>query len=84
LAKQYEISKIDEAKNAAIIQVLDKAIEPDRKSKPKRALIIILATLAGGFVGVLLAYIREAMDKVRKSPRQVERVATLRRYMAWR
>ncbi|TMH98249.1 MAG: lipopolysaccharide biosynthesis protein, partial [Betaproteobacteria bacterium] len=36
LAKQYEIAKIDEAKDSAIIQVMDKAIEPDRKSKPAR------------------------------------------------
>src|SRR5206468_12552942 len=38
LAKQYELAKIDEAKDATIIQVLDKAIEPDRRSKPKRVL----------------------------------------------
>src|SRR5206468_1097545 len=34
LAKQYELAKIDEAKDATIIQVMDKAIEPDKKSKP--------------------------------------------------
>ena len=36
LAKQYEMAKIDEAKDSAVIQVMDKAIEPDRKSKPRR------------------------------------------------
>src|SRR5439155_19688150 len=35
LAKQYELAKIDEAKDATVIQIMDKAIEPDRKSKPK-------------------------------------------------
>src|SRR3989475_6097041 len=45
LAKQYELAKIDEAKDATIIQVMDKAIEPDRKSKPKRALIVVFTFL---------------------------------------
>jgi len=45
LAKQYELAKIDEAKEATIIQVMDKAIEPDRKSKPKRMLIVALSAL---------------------------------------
>ena len=34
LAKQFELAKIDEAKDSAVVQVMDKAIEPDRKSKP--------------------------------------------------
>jgi uncharacterized protein involved in exopolysaccharide biosynthesis len=84
LAKQYEFAKIEEAKNSAIIQVLDKAIEPDRKSKPKRAQIVILTTLAAAFAAVLLAFIREAMVKSRRSPDQAERLAAFRRYMAWR
>src|SRR6266702_3591979 len=35
LAKQYELAKIDEAKDATVVQVMDRAIEPDRKSKPR-------------------------------------------------
>jgi uncharacterized protein involved in exopolysaccharide biosynthesis len=39
--------------------VLDEAVPPDRKSKPKRALIVLLATFAVGFVSVLAAFVRE-------------------------
>src|SRR5206468_2797629 len=35
LAKQYELAKIDEAKDATVVQVLDKAIEPETKTRPK-------------------------------------------------
>src|SRR5882762_9841898 len=42
LAKQYELAKIDEAKDATVIQVLDRAIEPDRKARPGRSLIVLL------------------------------------------
>ena len=47
LAKQYEIAKLDEAKNAAIIQVVDPAIVPDKKSSPHRALIVAIASALG-------------------------------------
>jgi tyrosine-protein kinase Etk/Wzc len=44
LSKQYEIARIDEAKDSALIQVLDPAIPPERKENPKRTLIVLVAT----------------------------------------
>ncbi|HUZ04297.1 MAG TPA: Wzz/FepE/Etk N-terminal domain-containing protein [Acidobacteriaceae bacterium] len=51
LARQYEIAKVDEAKAGEIIQVVDPALVPDRKSWPPRTLLTILA----GFLGILFA-----------------------------
>lgn len=84
LAKHFELAKIDEAKDSAVLQVVDKAIEPDRKSKPKRASIVIFATLAAGFLSVVMAFILEALEKARKNPDSSERMRTFRRYLAWR
>ena len=84
MAKQYELAKIDEAKDPSMVQVLDKAVEPDRKSKPKRALIVILATLAAGFVAVIWAFVREAMNKARQNPATAERLQLFRRLLSWR
>ncbi|MHB1590786.1 MAG: GumC family protein [Sulfuricella sp.] len=84
LAKQYEMAKLDEAKDPTLIQVLDKAIVPDRKSKPKRAQIVILATLAAGFLAVLWAFLEEAMEKARQNPESSERMKQFRRFLAWR
>ena len=53
LARQFEVAKLDEAKQGALIQVVDPAIPPDRKSFPKRALIVIGATFVGLFIGFL-------------------------------
>lgn len=50
LSKQFEIARLDESKDASIIQVLDKAQEPERKFKPRRAIITILS----GFVAFCL------------------------------
>ena len=35
LAKQYEAAKLDEANNSSTVQIVEKAIEPERKSRPK-------------------------------------------------
>jgi tyrosine-protein kinase Etk/Wzc len=81
LARQYEMAKLDEAKDSAIIQVMDAAIPPDRKSKPKRAQIVLLATLAAGFVAVLLAFVIEALGKASSDPAQNERMRVFREYL---
>ena len=84
LARQYEMAKIDEAKDSAIIQVMDKAIEPDRKSKPKRSMIVLLSTMLAGFAAILLAFLGEAAAKARSDPQQAERLRTMKRYLARR
>jgi len=84
LAKQYELAKIDEAKDATVVQVMDKAIEPDFKSKPRRTLIVLVSALAALIVGVLWALVLEAMVKIRGDQAQAERVQALKRYLRWR
>jgi len=84
LTQQFEAAKIDEAKSATLVQVLDKAVEPERKSEPKRALITILTALVAGFLAVIWAFIREAGQRARQNPEQAYRLETLRGYLRWR
>lgn len=49
LSKQYELAKLDEAKEATSIQVFDPATPPDKPTKPHRSLIVL-----GAFFGTLL------------------------------
>lgn len=72
LAKQFEIAKIDEAKDSAVIQILDKAVEPDQKSKPRRGLIVVLAVLIAALAGIVFALLLEALERVRQDPEQSE------------
>jgi tyrosine-protein kinase Etk/Wzc len=81
LVKQYEIAKIDEAKDSALIQVMDKAIEPDLKSKPKRGVIVILTALAAGLLAVFWVFIKEAGLKMRRNPAQAARLDLIRNYL---
>ncbi len=83
LAKQYELAKIDEAKDATIIQVMDQAIEPDRKSKPRRSLIVLLSTLVALFASILWAFAREAAAWAQGNPKHVSRLKSLRDNLRW-
>lgn len=84
LTQQFEAAKIDEAKDASIVQVLDRAIEPERRSKPKRMLIVSLTLLFVGLIVVFWAFIREAFEKARSDPKQAERFSLIRSYLSWR
>lgn len=67
LAKQYEMARLDEAKDGAVIQVLDQAIEPEKKFKPQRALIVFSAMLAALFFTALFVLARELWVRSRAS-----------------
>lgn len=84
LAKQFELAKIDEAKDSAVVQVLDPAIEPDRKSKPKRASIVLASAFAALFIAILWAFLLEAMEKARANPQQAGRLLDLKRHLTWK
>jgi tyrosine-protein kinase Etk/Wzc len=56
LMKQYDAARLDEAKDAAIIQVVEPAIEPDRRSAPKRTQIVGISATIGFFSGCCLAF----------------------------
>ena len=81
-AKQYELARVDESREGAVIQVLDVAQPPERKSKPKKALIAIIATLATGFALLLWVFVRQALRNASASPETSEKLQTLR--MGWR
>lgn len=44
-ARQFELARADESREGALIQVVDAATPPERKSKPKRAMVAVGTTL---------------------------------------
>jgi uncharacterized protein involved in exopolysaccharide biosynthesis len=60
-AKQFELAKVDESREGAVIQVLDVAESPQRKTKPKKALIAIIAALISGFTLLIFIFVRNAL-----------------------
>jgi uncharacterized protein involved in exopolysaccharide biosynthesis len=84
LAKQYELAKIDEAKDATVIQVLDRAIEPDRKSKPRRSLITLFFMVLALFASILWAFFREAAARAKADPVRASQLEALGDYLRWK
>lgn len=64
LAKQYEIARIDEAKQAPVIQVVDRAVVPDKQSRPSRALLVLGALIVGFAFACLAAFLWERASKL--------------------
>ena len=60
LSKQYELAKIDEAKESSNIQILDNAVQAEKKSKPKKLIIILIGFIGGAFFALFMALIRDA------------------------
>ena len=59
IAKQYEMAKMDEARDVAVIQVLDPAIPPEKKSRPQRLSMVLLAVFGTALTAMLVAILRE-------------------------
>jgi uncharacterized protein involved in exopolysaccharide biosynthesis len=81
MAKQYELARLDEAREGAVIQVVDAAQPPERKSKPRKGLIAVLTTLAVFFVTVLLVFVRLAFQNMAGKPESADKVRRLRRLL---
>lgn len=78
LAKQYELARIDESREGAVIQIVDVAEPPERKSQPKKAQIAVVATLAAGFVLLLLVFVRRALQNAHQDPESAAKLAAVR------
>jgi uncharacterized protein involved in exopolysaccharide biosynthesis len=83
LAKQFEIAKIDEAKDAAIIQLVDKAMPPDRKARPKRGVITAVAAVLSSSLAVVLALLCDASERASTDPVRAAKRAALLAYLRW-
>jgi tyrosine-protein kinase Etk/Wzc len=68
LSKQYEAARIDEAKSAPIVQVIDRAVPPDKKSGPPRMLITLGFGVIGFCFACFWAFGRQALVRLRQNP----------------
>ncbi len=77
-AKQFELAKVDESREGAVIQVLDTAEPPERKAKPKKAMIAIITTLAAGFAMFLFVFIKSALKNASQNEDTKLKLSALR------
>lgn len=68
LAKQLEIARLDEAREGSMVQVVDPAFTPDKRSFPHRTLIVAISAAAGIFLGVLLVLVLARFAQLQSNP----------------
>jgi tyrosine-protein kinase Etk/Wzc len=78
LAKEFEVAKLDEAREGAIIQVVDTAVPPDQKSSPRRLLIVNAVTILAFLVAVFWIMLREVWTRAFGLPENRQRLDRLK------
>jgi uncharacterized protein involved in exopolysaccharide biosynthesis len=78
MAKQYELARLDEAREGAVVQVVDRAVIPERKTRPRRAVIAVATTLLAALALAMFVFIRRAASHAAQHSDLSDRLAQLR------
>jgi len=84
LLKQFELAKLDEAKQGSIVQVVDPAFPPDKRSFPKRGLIVLLAAALGFFAGVLASFVVSEFERIPEDSETAHKLNLLRNFLSFK
>jgi uncharacterized protein involved in exopolysaccharide biosynthesis len=85
MVRQYEVAKLDEAKEGPALQQIDPALPPDYKSKPSRALITLGGTLLGFLAASVMVVSRRYAALLHETdPRSAQAWTGLRQAWRWR
>lgn len=77
IANEQKQAMLANTQKEFAFKVLDPAVEPDRKAKPKRSLIVILTAFVAGFLSILYVFIKEGIAKRREQEIEQEELRQL-------
>jgi uncharacterized protein involved in exopolysaccharide biosynthesis len=86
LGKQLEAARIDEAKDAIIVQVVDKAVVPETKSSPRRTLIVLVTTVLAFVLSCVGVLLMQSLRHRQEDPSERARLVQLRqslKFSSW-
>ncbi|MEN2984820.1 MAG: GumC family protein [Dictyoglomaceae bacterium] len=72
LTSQYEQAKVNEAKENIVVQVVDYAVPPVKKSKPSTTLNVLIAGVSSIFLGIFLSFFLNFWGNFREELRKLE------------
>lgn len=64
LLQKYEEAKLKLQQETPVIKVLEPPVVPNKRSEPKRAIVVLLATFLGGILGIIFGLIRKKNYKL--------------------
>jgi uncharacterized protein involved in exopolysaccharide biosynthesis len=71
----YEQAKIDEQKDTPVVLVLDRAVPPERKARPRRSLIVLIFTALAAMLSTAWAFAKELYDREKERNAKVTAIA---------
>jgi len=84
MAKQYELARLDEAREGAVIQVVDLAVTPERRSKPRSTLIAAITALGAFLLVILIVFVRQGLRNAANDARTAHDLDRLRKLLRFR
>lgn len=81
MARQYEMARVDEARQSQMIQVVDPALVPDRRSWPPRTLLVLLAAILAGILASFWAVLQAFYRRRLQDPIVAGKTAKLKRLL---
>jgi len=80
IARQIQTAMLAEAKENYAFKVIDPPRVPDRKIKPKRAQMVVIAFVVALFLGISLAFVQEHFQKNREEWREIAGMSGLKKF----
>ncbi len=77
-ARQHEMARADESRDGPLVQVVDVALPPEKRSKPQRLLVGVLAGFGAGVALALFVLMRNAWRVAGATPATAGKIAALR------
>ena len=81
LAKEFEVAKLDEAREGSIIQVVDAAVPPDKRSFPPRMLIVIGVTILAFLFAGFWIVLRQGLAHAFELPENRQRLEAIKEHL---
>jgi uncharacterized protein involved in exopolysaccharide biosynthesis len=78
LAKQFELAKIDESKDLPILQVLEVAAPPEKKSGPPRTRMVLMTFASALFLSCLWVFLLNELENINADAHGRARLELLR------
>ena len=79
LQSQYQSARLDEGRNRIVLQVIEKAEPPVKAKKPRRFILVVLAVIAGFFISIITAFVKDFRGRVFMVSQNSEGINTLKK-----
>lgn len=84
LKQQYEVAKLESMDTSATFQVVERADVPEERFSPSRAKTAVIATVAGFFIAVLVAFVVDYFHRAGTDPEEARKLETIRAELSLR